>query len=174
MILDLKQFNTHIRYRHFKIKSINQVRDIIRPNVYMTSIDLKDAFYSIPIHPEHQKYLKFVVLSKTYQYTCIPNDYGPVMRIFTKASKVPFSHLRSKGFVSVVFIDDSYLQGNTYKACLYNTESTTELLQNLGFTIHPTKSILSWVCHWLYSNDPRKNIREKNKIHNLCLEILQK
>ena len=64
MILNLKQFNTRITYRHFKMESINQVIDIIRPNVYMASIDLKDAFYSIPIHPEHQKYLKFVVLSK--------------------------------------------------------------------------------------------------------------
>ena len=46
------------------MKSIKQVIDIVRPNVYMALIDLKDAFYSIPIHPEHQKYLKFVVLSK--------------------------------------------------------------------------------------------------------------
>ena len=49
------------------MKSINQVIDIVRPNVYMASIDLKDAFYSIPIHLEHQKYVKFVVLSKIYQ-----------------------------------------------------------------------------------------------------------
>ena len=54
--------------------------------------------------------------------------------------KYPKSHLRSKGFLSVVFVDNSYLQGNTYEACLHKIESTTELLQNLGFTIHPTKS----------------------------------
>ena len=60
-------------------------------NVYMASIDLKDAFYSIPIHPKHQKYLKFVVPSKIYQYTCMPNGYGPA--IFTKVSKVPLSYL---------------------------------------------------------------------------------
>ena len=96
MILNLKQFNTHITYRHFKMESINPVIDIVRPNVYMTSIDLKDIFYSIPIHPEHQKYLKLVVLSKIYQYTCMPNGFGPAMRIFTKVSKFPFSHLRSK------------------------------------------------------------------------------
>ena len=31
------------------MESINQVIDIVRPNVYMGSINLKDAFYSI--HP---------------------------------------------------------------------------------------------------------------------------
>ena len=93
LILNLKQFNTHIPYRHFKTESINHVIDIVRPNAYMASIDLKDAFYSIPIHLEHQKYVKFVVLSKIYQYTCMPNDYGPAMCIFTKVSKVLFSNL---------------------------------------------------------------------------------
>ena len=75
------------------MESVNQVIDIVRPNVYMASIDLKGVFYSIPIYPEHKKYLKFVVLSKIYQHTCMPNDYEPAMCIFTKVSKVPFSHL---------------------------------------------------------------------------------
>ena len=48
MILNLKQFNTHITYRHFKMESINQVIDIVRPNVYMASIDLRCLLL---IHP---------------------------------------------------------------------------------------------------------------------------
>ena len=130
------------------MESIDQVIDVVRPYVYMASIDLKDAFYSIPIHPEHQKYYKFVVLLKIYQYTCIHNGYGAAMRIFTKVSKVASSRLQSKGFISVVFVDHSYLQGNIYVECLRNIESTIILLPNLGFTIHPTQSVLfSWVCH---------------------------
>ena len=182
MILNLKQFNTHITYHHFKMESINQVIDIARLNVYMASIDLKDAFYSIPIHPEHQKYLKFVVLSKIYQYTCMLNGYGLAMRIFTKVSKVLFFYLRSKGFISVVFVDDSYLQGNTYKACLHNIENTIELLQNLWFTTHPTKSILTPTQRITFLGFVTDSVQmtleiteeKKNKIHNLCLEILQK
>ena len=142
MILNLKQFNTDVTFCHFKTESIKEVIDIVIPNVYMASIDLKDAFYPIPIHPEHHKYLKFVALSKIYQYTCMSIDYGPAMHIFTKASKVPFSHLRSTRFVSVVFVDDSYLQGNNYEAFLRNIENTIELLQNLEFTIHPTNLFL--------------------------------
>ena len=47
MILNLKQFNTHITYRHFKMESINQVIDIVRPNLYMASIDLR----CLSLHP---------------------------------------------------------------------------------------------------------------------------
>ena len=104
------------------------------------------------------------------------------MHIFTKVSKVPFSHLRSKGFVSAVFFADSYLQGNTYEACLQKIESTTELLQNLEFTIHPTKSILSPTQTITISGFATDSVQltlkiteeKKNKIHNLCLEIAKR
>ena len=36
------------------MESINNVLNIIRPGVYMASIDLKDAFFSASIHPTHQ------------------------------------------------------------------------------------------------------------------------
>ena len=49
IILNLKQFNTNIAYHNFRMKFINQVLRIIRPNVYMASIDSKDAFYFILI-----------------------------------------------------------------------------------------------------------------------------
>ena len=134
MILNLKKLNTYIKYQHFKMESIQNVIDILRPNVYMASIDLKDAFYFIPVHTAHKKYFKFVS-DNIYQFTCMPNGYGPAMRIFTKVSKVPFSYLRSKGFISVVFVDDSYLKSNTYDSCLQNIEGTIIFILFLGFTI---------------------------------------
>ena len=108
----------------------------------------------------------------------MPNRYGPAMHVFIKVSKVCFSHLQSKGFVLVVLADNSYLQGNSYKACFH----TTELLQSLGFTIHPTKSILTPTQRMIFLGfviDPFQMTLEiteekKSKIHTLCLEILLK
>ena len=50
------------------MESINNAFNIITLKAYMASIDLKGAFFSAPIHPTHQKYLKACVpyfLSKT-------------------------------------------------------------------------------------------------------------
>ena len=41
----------------------------------------------------------------------MPNGYGPTMRIFTKITKVPFSYLRNRGFISEEFVENSYLEG---------------------------------------------------------------
>ena len=104
----------------------------------------------------------------------LPNGYGPAMRSFTEVSKVPSSHLRSKGFVSVVFFDVSYLQSNTYEACLHNTESTIELLLNLRSTIHSTKSVLTLAQKITFLGFVIDSVQitlemteeKKNKIHN--------
>ena len=60
MILNLLKFKKFVNYKHFNIESINKVINLIKPNVYTASIDLKDAFFSIRIHNDHQKYLKFI------------------------------------------------------------------------------------------------------------------
>ena len=54
----------------------------------------------------------------------MPNGYGPAMRVFTKISKVPFGHLRSLGHNSVVYVDESYLHGETYQARLDNIQTS--------------------------------------------------
>ena len=45
------------------VESINNVIKLIKPNVYMASIDLKDVFLLVPTQNEHQKYLKFIYQS---------------------------------------------------------------------------------------------------------------
>ena len=124
------------------MESINNILNIIRPNVYMASIDLEDAFFSVPIHSTHQKYLKFTS-DDLFQFTCMPNGYGPAMRVFNKTFKVPFGHLRSLDHNSVVYADDSYLQGDTYQAWLDNISDTIKLLRELGFVVHTGKSLLT-------------------------------
>ena len=59
MILNLKCLNQSVTYQHFKMDTIWTAIRMMRPGCFMASIDLKDANYSVPIHKDHQKYLKF-------------------------------------------------------------------------------------------------------------------
>ena len=123
------------------MESIQNVLNVIRKDAFMASIDLKDAFYSVPVVAHHQEYLKFFA-NEYLKFTCMSNGYGPAMRIFIKMTKVPFSELRMQGHTSVVYVDDSYLQGDSYESCLKNVNNTIIILRSLGFTIHPKKSVL--------------------------------
>ena len=109
----------------------------------MASIDLKDAYYSVPIHSQFQKYLKFKWKGATYQFVCFPNGLAICPQKFTKLLKPVFAHLRNQGHISVVFIDDSWLKSDQYNDCVANIVETLCLLDKLGFTIHPEKSVLT-------------------------------
>ena len=56
MILNLKSLNENMPYIHFKMETIKSILTLVTPNCYMAKIDIKDAYYSVPIVPEHQKY----------------------------------------------------------------------------------------------------------------------
>ena len=60
MILNLKRFNQYVAYHHFKMDTLDTVIKLMKPGCYMASIDLRDAYYTVAIHPDNQKYLKFV------------------------------------------------------------------------------------------------------------------
>ena len=64
------------------------------------------------------------------------------MRLFNEQLKPKFNTLRKQGYPSVIFVDDSYLQGNTKPECEDNVQATICLLKKLGFTINEEKSIL--------------------------------
>ena len=90
---------------------------------------------------DDQKFLK-LFFENLFQLACMPNGNGPTMRVFPQISNVPFSHLKNFFLNSVVYVDDSYLQGGTYRSCLNNVLHTLKLLRELGFVIHPEKPIL--------------------------------
>ena len=142
MILNLKKLNKFVAYHHFKMESLKHVISMMRPNCFMASVDLKDAYYSVPIHQEHQKYLKFEWQGQLYQFTCLPNGLACAPRLFTKLLKPAYSTLRKQGFQSIGYIDDSYLQGITKPECENNVQATTKLFDSLGLYVHPDKSIL--------------------------------
>ena len=142
MIFNLKNLNKHVEYNHFKMDTLESAICLMTPGCYMASIDLKEAYYSVPIAKDHQKYLKFEWGHTLYQFTCSPNRLAFCPRKFTKLLKPIYSVLRRQGHISSPYIDDSYLQGSDFEDCVANIIATIQLFISLGFIIHPTKSIL--------------------------------
>ena len=50
------------------MESLKQLKDLLRQNDLMVKIDLKDAYYSIPLHPETQRYVRFQQKENLNQY----------------------------------------------------------------------------------------------------------
>ena len=137
LILNLKNLNENI---HFKMHSLKEILKMVETNCFMTSLDIKDAYYSIPIDESSQKYLKFKWKEQLHQFCVLPNGLSPCPRWFTKLLKPPLAELRKSKHDISAYIDDIYLQDDTKVNCIKNIIDTVTLLRSLGFTVHAEKS----------------------------------
>ena len=128
-------------YTHFKMETINSIITMITPNCYMAKLDIKDAYYSILILEEHQKYLKFLFGGKLYEFTCLPNGLCSGPRKFTKLLKAPLAYLHKRLINIAVYIDDLFTCSPNYVKCEQNIKYSINLPESLGFIIHPEKSL---------------------------------
>nr|CAH7764042.1 unnamed protein product [Callosobruchus chinensis] len=137
-ILNLKRLNTFLSCPHFKLEDFRSVKNISK-DCYMANIDLKDAYFLLPIHKKYRKFLKFGYNNQLYEFTCMPFGLSIAPFIFTKIFKPIMNHLRSLGFLSVLYLDDILLFGKNKQDCYNNVNYTTKLLKSLGFFINEEK-----------------------------------
>ena len=142
VILDLSDLNKSILYQHFKMDNIKTALALISPECYLASADLRDAYYTVPIHPDSRKFLRFTWQGKLWQFKVLPNGLSSAPRLFTKLLKPAFANLREQGHIVIGYLDDTLIIGKTAAETRAAVTATTQMLSDLGFIVHPEKSVL--------------------------------
>lgn len=181
LILNLKKLNEFIPYHHFKMETFEVALSMVTRNMYMCTLDLRHAYYSVPIAIEHQKYLRFIWNDNFYAFTCCPNGLACVPLKFTKLLKPVYAKLRVEGHICTGFIDDSLLGGNTQQSCLNTVDATSSLMQSLGFMINDEKSMLVPVTKICYLGNNIDSVdmtvslpdEKKNFIYQECCSLFE-
>ena len=68
----VKRFNEAVSHHHFKLDALSTIKKLVTKNCFMAAIDLKDAYYSIPIRSLDCKFLRFIWEGTLYEFTCLP------------------------------------------------------------------------------------------------------
>ena len=142
LILDLTWVNLHIQYEHFKMHSLQTAVNMMRPNCWMGSIDLKDAYYSVLVRKEDRKFLRFRWGGRLFEFRVLPNGLACAPRIFTKLLSPVFAKLREKGHECFPYIDDSFVVVDDAGRCRQSVVELEGTLKSLGFVVHPEKSVV--------------------------------
>ena len=142
LILNLKNFNKYLPYHHFKMDTLDTILKLVRPGCYMATVDLRDAYYTVPIADESQKYLKFVFNDVLYKYLALPNGLCSGPRKFTKLLKSPIAHLRHLNYILAAYLDDIFTTNLQFKKCLEGVITSVKLFDKLGFVVNIKKSQL--------------------------------
>ena len=101
-IINLKRLNTHKEYERFKMEAL---RNLVGPRDWLVKLDLKDAYLSVPVNAQCQKFLRFLWETKLYQCVALPFGLSLAPRTFTKLMKPVIASLRSEGIRLVIHLD---------------------------------------------------------------------
>ena len=105
-VINLKALNCFIQPQHFKMEGIHTLKELMKPGDWFAKLDLKDAYFTIPMHSSQRKYLRFVLQGKTYEFHCLPFGLSSAPWVFTKTLKPVAALLREMGVQMVIYIDD--------------------------------------------------------------------
>ena len=64
MILNVKDLNKHVLSQHFKMKTLDTCIQMMHENCFMASLDLKDAYFSIPIDEKSLSILNLISMAQ--------------------------------------------------------------------------------------------------------------
>ena len=116
---------------------------LVRRDDWFTSIDLKDAYFHIPIYPPHRKYLRFAFEGICYEYRVLPFGLSLSPRVFVRCTEAAVAPLRRQGIRLATYLDDWLVLAQSVQLARAHTRVLTLHLQRLGFVLNAEKSMLS-------------------------------
>jgi len=142
-ILNLKFFNRNVRKRKFKMETLKSIIAAVSPRQWLASVDLKDAYFHVPIARCHHKYLRFLWQGQAYEYRVLPFGLSSAPRVFTKVLAPVIAHLRKHGVQVYAYLDDILIASDSQSAAHEAVRLALDFLTRAGFVLNLKKSDLT-------------------------------
>jgi hypothetical protein len=142
-ILNLKPFNKYLNKQRFKMETLPKVFSALPRGAWMASLDLKDAYFHVPVAAEHRQYLRFAIAGQRYQYRVAPFGLALAPLIFTRVVFSVIAWLRVQGVHVHAYLDDMLIVAPTPEHLSWALRVTLQTLLRAGFTINLRKSDLN-------------------------------
>ena len=108
----------------------------------MASIDLKEAYLQIPVHPESRCFLRFVAHGQVYQFTALCFGISTAPQVFSWVMAPVFAILHSWGIRMRQYLDDWLVQSSSRDSVIHDLQVVLDLCRELGIVVNPEKSHL--------------------------------
>ena len=141
-VLDLSTLNKFLEHKPFRMETAMSIRESMHPGDWVASIDLKDAYFHILIHPRDRRWLRFVWKDTVYQFRALPFGLSPAPWLFTKIARELGLHARESGIRLRMYLDDWLIQASSRELCQDHSGRVLSLCQFLGFVPNYQKSDL--------------------------------
>ncbi|KAK0404354.1 hypothetical protein QR680_017418 [Steinernema hermaphroditum] len=139
-VINLRPLNKFIRARHFKMESISMLRSLLLPDDWLAKLDMKDAYFGVPIAASDRKWLCFKFNGSTYQFRALPFGLSSAPYVYSKVMRVVATHLRQLGLRLIVYLDDWLFLNESKKGLVQDLKVVRSVFAHLGLIINEEKS----------------------------------
>ena len=141
-VIDLSGLNSHIPCPSFKMETPVSILRAVQKDQWLTSLDLSDAYFHIPIHPDSRRYLRFLLHDVVWQFRALPFGLNTAPRVFTKVTAPLAAYAHMYGINIHLYIDDWLLNPASHQESVDHTKWLIQLSTRLGWMINVKKSEL--------------------------------
>ena len=142
-VIDLSPLNEFVRQTPFRMETPNSVLLAVRKDDFLASIDLKDAYFRIPVHPSSRKLLRFVSNGTVYQFRALCFELSTAPQVFTRVFAAVSSWAHSRGVRLLRYLDDWLILSSSEAKTKQHVNQLLALCYSLGIVINKEKSDLS-------------------------------
>ena len=141
-VIDLSHLNRFVDVSPFQMETIQSVLLSVRQGDWMASIDLKEAYLQVPVHPASRHFLRFVFRDKVYQFKALCFGLSTAPQVFTRVMAPVSAILHSMGIRMRRYLDDWLVQSSSRESLLRDLQTVLRLCHKLGIVVNPQKSNL--------------------------------
>ena len=142
-VIDLSPFNKAVQTTKFRMETPRTVLEALLPGDWFVAIDLKDAYFQIPMHQSSRKFLRFVWQGQVYQFRALCFGLSTAPQVFTRLM-APISILaHKKGFRVHRYLDDWLIAAPSQTQVLEARDWILRICRTLGLLVNMEKSELT-------------------------------
>ena len=141
-VIDLSILNKSIITTKFRMETNKTVMEAIQEGDWMTSIDLKDAYFQIPIHQQSRRYLRFAWRGVSYQFRALCFGLSTAPQVFTRVMALVSGVAHKRGIRILRYLDDWLIMASSPQACLQSKDFILGICVQLGIVVNMEKSDL--------------------------------
>ena len=131
-VIDLSLLNLRIQKTSFKMETLQSVLLSVRAGDWMVSLNLKDAYLQVPMHPESRKFLRFVACGKVFQFKVLCFGLSTAPQVFTRVMAPVSAFLHRTGIRLRRYLDDWLIQASSREQVLLALDTVLQLCHSLG------------------------------------------
>ena len=140
-VIDLLLPNLKVLKTSFKMETLQSILLSVQKGDWMVSLDLKDAYLHVPIHPDSHKYLRFVAFGRVYQFKTLCFGLSTAPRVFTRVMALVLTFLHCAGIRIRRYLDDWLIQASSRSQVLQALDVVLSLCHSLGIVVNWEKSL---------------------------------